>query len=46
MDLAEQYEVEMPIAREVFRVVHEGRSPLEAFRGLLRTRPTHEMAAG
>ena len=46
MDLAEQYEVEMPIAREVFHVAHQGRAPMEAFRGLLRTRPTHEMAAG
>ena len=46
MELAEQYGIELPIAREVFRVVHEGRTPIEAFRGLLRTRPTHEMAAG
>ena len=46
MELAEQHAIELPIAREVFRVVHEGRTPIEAFRGLLRTRPTHEMAAG
>jgi glycerol-3-phosphate dehydrogenase (NAD(P)+) len=46
MELAATYDVEMPIAGEVFHVVHQGRSPMEAFRGLLRTRPTHEMAAG
>ena len=46
MELAERHGIELPIAREVFRVVHEGRTPIEAFRGLLRTRPTHEMAAG
>lgn len=46
MELAEQCGVEMPIATEVFRVVHEGRKPIDAFSGLLRLRPTHEMAAG
>ena len=35
--LAEQYDVDVPIAREVLAVV-EGRStPIEAFRGLLKT---------
>jgi glycerol-3-phosphate dehydrogenase (NAD(P)+) len=46
MDLAERHGVDMPIAREVHRVVNEGRSPIEAFAGLLRLRPTHELAAG
>ena len=46
MELAAQYGVEMPIAREVFSIVHEGRSPEDSFRGLLRTRPTTESAAG
>ncbi len=46
IELAAQHGVEMPIAREVFSIVHEGRSPEEAFRGLLRTRPTTESAAG
>ena len=46
MELAEEHGVEMPIAHEVFCVCHEGRSPREAFRGLLRTAPTTEMAAG
>jgi glycerol-3-phosphate dehydrogenase (NAD(P)+) len=46
MELAEEYGVEVPIAREVYSVVHEGRRPEDAFRGLLRTRPTTEAAAG
>jgi glycerol-3-phosphate dehydrogenase (NAD(P)+) len=46
MELAQQFEIEMPIAREVDAVVNEGRSAQEAFRGLLRTRPTTELAAG
>ncbi len=37
MELAERHGVEMPIAREVYEVVNEGRSAQEAFRGLLRT---------
>jgi glycerol-3-phosphate dehydrogenase (NAD(P)+) len=45
MELAERHDVEMPIAREVFGVVHEGRTPEDAFRGLFRTRPTTELAA-
>jgi glycerol-3-phosphate dehydrogenase (NAD(P)+) len=45
MELAEQHEVEMPIAYEVYAVLHEGRTAREAFRGLLRTRPTTELAA-
>jgi glycerol-3-phosphate dehydrogenase (NAD(P)+) len=45
VELAEEHDVEMPIAREVFGVCHEGRTPREAFRGLLRTAPTTELAA-
>jgi glycerol-3-phosphate dehydrogenase (NAD(P)+) len=45
MELAERYRIEMPIAREVHGVINEGRSPEEAFRGLLRTQPTTELAA-
>ncbi|HEY5318227.1 MAG TPA: NAD(P)H-dependent glycerol-3-phosphate dehydrogenase [Solirubrobacteraceae bacterium] len=45
MELAQRHGVEMPIAREVFGVVHEGRTPEDAFRGLFRTRPTTELAA-
>jgi glycerol-3-phosphate dehydrogenase (NAD(P)+) len=46
IELAQEYGVEMPIAQEVYCVCHEGRSPREAFRGLLRTAPTTELAAG
>jgi glycerol-3-phosphate dehydrogenase (NAD(P)+) len=35
MELAHQYDVRMPIAREVHRVVHEGASAVDAYRGLL-----------
>jgi glycerol-3-phosphate dehydrogenase (NAD(P)+) len=46
MELADEHGVEMPIAREVYCVCHEGRTPREAFRGLTRVAPTTEMAAG
>jgi glycerol-3-phosphate dehydrogenase (NAD(P)+) len=36
MELAEQYGIEMPISREVYRVVSEGSNVKEAFKGLLR----------
>lgn len=36
MALAEQYGVDMPIAREVHGVIHEGRSAEDAYRGLTR----------
>ena len=45
MELAERHGVEMPIAREVYAVVNEGRTPEEAYRGLFKTRPTTELAA-
>ena len=35
MELAHEYEVSMPIAREVHRVVYEGSSAADAYRGLL-----------
>jgi glycerol-3-phosphate dehydrogenase (NAD(P)+) len=43
MDLADRHGVEMPIAAEVDAVVNDGRSPADAFRGLLRTQPTSEV---
>lgn len=46
MELSEEYGVEMPIAAEVNAVVNEGRTPQEAFRGLLRRDPGHEREAG
>jgi glycerol-3-phosphate dehydrogenase (NAD(P)+) len=45
-ELAREHEVTMPIAHEVYCVCNEGRSAREAFRGLLRTTPTTELAAG
>ena len=46
MELAERYEVEMPICREVYRVVHEGSTPTQAYRGLLRVTPGSEQDPG
>ena len=46
MELAERYQVEMPIAREVYGVVHEGRTPRQAYRGLVRSRPGLESEPG
>lgn len=42
-ELADQYDVDMPIAGEVYAVVHEGRTALEAYRGLLRRASGPEM---
>jgi len=42
MQLAEEYDVFMPIAAEVDAVVNEGRTPREAYRGLGRTTPQSE----
>jgi glycerol-3-phosphate dehydrogenase (NAD(P)+) len=36
IEVSERYGVDMPIAREVHSVVHEGRTAAEAYRGLLR----------
>jgi glycerol-3-phosphate dehydrogenase (NAD(P)+) len=41
--LADEYGVEMAIAAEVDAVVNDGRSPRDAFRGLLRMAPSHEL---
>jgi glycerol-3-phosphate dehydrogenase (NAD(P)+) len=45
-ELAEQYGVEMPITQEVYRVVHEGATVVDAFRGLLRQRSGAESDPG
>ncbi|MBW2280932.1 MAG: NAD(P)H-dependent glycerol-3-phosphate dehydrogenase [Deltaproteobacteria bacterium] len=45
-ELAEQVGVEMPIAREVYGVVHEGRTAAQAYRGLTRRRPGSESEPG
>jgi len=36
VELAERYEVEMPIATEVYGVIYQGRTAVDAYRGLLR----------
>ena len=43
MELAEEYGVAMPIAAEVDAVVNRGQSVEEAYRGLARTKPSHEI---
>lgn len=46
IELARQYGVEMPISEEVFKVVNEGNSVKDAFRGLLRYQLGSEAEAG
>lgn len=43
MELAEEYDVEMPIAAEVDAVVNDGRHPRDAYRGLMRPTAQHEL---
>ena len=43
MELGEQYGVDLPIAGEVFAVVHEGRPAADAYRGLLGRNVSSEM---
>lgn len=42
MELGEKHGVDLPIAREVYGVLYEGRSALEAYRGLTRRLPGSE----
>jgi glycerol-3-phosphate dehydrogenase (NAD(P)+) len=42
MDLASRHGVEMPIAREVYGVLYEGRTAQQAYRGLVRHRAGDE----
>ena len=42
LDLAERHGVEMPIAREVYGVVHQGHTPMRAYRGLVKRFPGAE----
>jgi len=42
LELAERYGVAMPISREIYRVVREGSSAIEAYRGLVRHPPGFE----
>ncbi len=46
MELAKRHNVDMPIAYEVYRVVHEGSSATDAYRGLTRRRPGSEQEPG
>ncbi len=46
MELAAAHGVEMPIAKEVYRIVHEGGTSKQAFRGLLRTESGSEADPG
>jgi glycerol-3-phosphate dehydrogenase (NAD(P)+) len=43
MELAEQYDVEMPIAQQVFGAVKAGKPATEAYKGLLSRRQVSEM---
>jgi glycerol-3-phosphate dehydrogenase (NAD(P)+) len=43
---AERYGIEMPIAREVYGAIHEGRTAGQAYRGLIRRRPDSEQEPG
>ena len=46
MECARKFGVEMPIAREVYGVLYEGRSARDAYRGLMRRRPGAEGEPG
>jgi glycerol-3-phosphate dehydrogenase (NAD(P)+) len=46
MELADRHGIDLPMAQEVYCVCHEGKKPEEAFRGLLRSKPTTEQEAG
>ena len=45
-ELAAKYDVEMSICREVYRAVHEGSTPTQAYRGLVRVAPGSEHDPG
>ena len=46
MELADRHGLDMPIAREVYKVCHEGSTALQAFRGLLRNETGSEAEPG
>jgi glycerol-3-phosphate dehydrogenase (NAD(P)+) len=43
VEVAEKYGVEMPIATQIYQVIHEGRPATDAYRGLLRRDVRSEM---
>jgi len=46
LELASEYGIELPIATEVFGVVHEGNTAQQAYRGLTRSMPGAEHDVG
>ncbi len=46
IELSRRYGVDMPIAEEVYRVVHQGSSATDAYRGLVRRAPGSEQEPG
>lgn len=46
MELAAEYQVEMPIARSVYKVLYEGDTVYDAFRGLLKSEVGSEAEPG
>jgi len=42
MELAERHQIDLPIAREVYGVLYEGRTAEDAYRGLTRRKPGAE----
>jgi glycerol-3-phosphate dehydrogenase (NAD(P)+) len=46
IELAKQYGVEMPITQEVYKVINEGSTAMDAFRGLLRSKSGSEAEPG
>ncbi len=44
MELADEFDVDMPIASEVKAVCHDGRSAPDAYQGLLRRETGHELS--
>jgi glycerol-3-phosphate dehydrogenase (NAD(P)+) len=46
MDLGERHGVRLPISREVFRVIYEGNTAMDAYRGLTRGAPGKENQPG
>jgi glycerol-3-phosphate dehydrogenase (NAD(P)+) len=46
MELAQKYGIEMPITHEVYKVVNDGNTVIDAFRGLLSSKSGSEADPG
>lgn len=46
MELAQEYDIEMPITQEVYKVVNDGYTAIEAFKGLLKSKSGAESDPG